>query len=90
MIIPSIYPSLQDPEVYPEPEKFVPARWLDPESPANTNPKNWLIFGSGPHKCIGQEYALLNMSNVIVNAAATMDWDHKITPESEYTQMIAT
>lgn len=90
MIIPSIYPSLHDPEVYPEPGKLIPERWLDPESPANKNPKNYLIFGSGPHKCIGQEYAMLHMANTIVTAAATMQWDHKRTPDSDKVQIIAT
>ncbi|KAG8961157.1 RNA polymerase C-22 sterol desaturase [Tulasnella sp. 419] len=90
MVIPSLYPSLHDPEVYPQPEKLIPERWLDENSPANKNPKNYLVFGSGPHRCIGQEYTLLHMMNVIVTAAALMDWDHKVTPESEKTQLIAT
>ncbi|KIO34301.1 hypothetical protein M407DRAFT_240632 [Tulasnella calospora MUT 4182] len=90
MLIPSIYPSVHDPEVYPQPEKLIPERWLDPESPANKNPKNYLIFGSGPHKCIGQEYAMLHMANTIVTAAATMQWDHKRTPDSDNVQIIAT
>ncbi|KAG8864896.1 RNA polymerase C-22 sterol desaturase [Tulasnella sp. 330] len=90
MVIPSIYPSTQDPEVYPQPEKLLPERWLDPNSIANQNPKNYLIFGSGPHRCIGQEYAILQMSNTIVTAAALMDWDHKITPDSEVVRIIAT
>lgn len=90
MVIPSIYPSTQDPEVYPQPEKLLPERWLDPNSLANQNPKNYLIFGSGPHRCIGQEYALLQMSNTIVTAAAMMEWDHKITPDSEVVRIIAT
>jgi len=90
MIIPSIYPSVMDPDVYPEPDQLIPERWLDPKSSANANPKNYLVFGAGPHKCIGQEYAILHMANVIVTAAALMDWDHKITDDSEKVQIIAT
>ncbi|KAG9127948.1 RNA polymerase C-22 sterol desaturase [Ceratobasidium sp. 392] len=90
MIIPSLYPSLQDPEIYPEPEKLIPERWLDPESSANQNPRNYLVFGAGPHRCIGVEYTMMHLSTVMGTAAVLMDWDHKVTPDSEEVQMIAT
>lgn len=59
MIIPSVWPSAMDAEVYPDPEKFDPERWLDANSSANQNPNKYLIFGAGPHKCIGIEYATM-------------------------------
>ncbi|KAI0809266.1 cytochrome P450 [Irpex lacteus] len=90
MVIPAFYLSLHDQDVYPEPEKFLPERWLDPESSANTNPKNYLVFGSGPHKCIGLEYAMMNIGLVLADAAVLMDWEHVTTPESEKVQIIAT
>ncbi|KAG9103856.1 RNA polymerase C-22 sterol desaturase [Ceratobasidium sp. 370] len=90
MVIPSLYPSLQDPEIYPEPEKLIPERWLDPESSANQHPRNYLVFGAGPHRCIGVEYTMMHLSTVMGTAAVLMDWDHKVTPESEEVQMIAT
>lgn len=90
MVIPSIYPSLHDAQIFPEPSKLVPERWLDADSSANKHPQNYLVFGSGPHKCIGQEYAMLHMANVAITAAALMDWDHKITSDSENVQIIAT
>ncbi|EJD55264.1 cytochrome P450 sterol C22-desaturase [Auricularia subglabra TFB-10046 SS5] len=90
IIIPSLYPSLQDPEVYPEPEQFLPERWLDPESVANQNPNKYLVFGSGPHRCIGVEYTTMNMAVVAGNAAVLMDWTHHATPDSDKTQLIAT
>ena len=90
MVIPSFYPSLHDPEVYPDPGSFLPERWLDPQSLANTNPKNYLTFGSGPHKCIGLEYAMMNIGLVLADAAVLMDWEHVTTPESDKVQIIAT
>ncbi|KAF8602682.1 cytochrome P450 sterol C22-desaturase [Ceratobasidium sp. AG-I] len=90
MIIPSLYPSLHDPEVYPEPSKLLPERWLDPESTANQTPRNYLVFGAGPHRCIGVEYTMMHLSTVMGTAAVLLDWDHKITPDSEEVQMIAT
>ncbi|KAI0793308.1 cytochrome P450 [Abortiporus biennis] len=90
MVIPSFYNALHDPEVYPEPDELKPERWLDANSPANTNPRNYLVFGSGPHKCIGLEYAMSNIGLVIADAAMLMDWEHEVTPESDKVQIIAT
>jgi len=90
IVIPSFYNSLHDPEVFPEPEVLRPERWLDPESSANQNPKNYLVFGAGPHKCIGLEYAQINMALVLANAVTLMEWEHERTPESDKVQIIAT
>ncbi|KAI0063178.1 cytochrome P450 sterol C22-desaturase [Artomyces pyxidatus] len=86
MVIPSFYNSLHDPEVYPDPDTLLPERWLDPNSSANTNPKNYLVFGSGPHKCIGLEYATMNIAVVLALASEMMDWEHVLTPESDKVQ----
>ena len=83
MVIPSFYNSLRDPEVYSNPQEFDPTRWLDPNGTAQSNPRNYLVFGSGPHKCIGIEYATMNMALVIAHAVSTWDWEHTKTPDSE-------
>ena len=90
MIIPAFYPSLHDPAVFPEPDKLLPERWLDPESSANQNPKNYFVFGAGPHKCIGLEYAQMNIALVLANAVMLMTWEHEVTAESEEVSIIAT
>ncbi|EJD04246.1 C-22 sterol desaturase [Fomitiporia mediterranea MF3/22] len=90
MLIASTYPSLHDPSVYPEPETLNPDRWLDPESIANTNPKNYLVFGSGAHRCIGYEYVNMNIALCLSNAVTLMEWEHELTPLSEVVEMIAT
>ncbi|KJA25773.1 hypothetical protein HYPSUDRAFT_37243 [Hypholoma sublateritium FD-334 SS-4] len=90
MIIPSFYNSLHDPEVYPDPKSFLPERWLDPEGSANANPKNYLVFGAGPHRCIGLEYAQTNICLVLATAIAMMDWEHDVTPKSKLVEIIAT
>ncbi|KAM5531512.1 hypothetical protein V8D89_014837 [Ganoderma adspersum] len=90
MVIPSFYNSLHDPEVFPQPEELLPERWLDPNGSANQNPKNYLVFGSGPHKCIGLEYAMMNIALVLADAVMLMDWEHIRTEKSDKVQIIAT
>ncbi|KAI5991423.1 cytochrome P450 [Pisolithus albus] len=90
MVIPSFYNSLHDPEIFPDHDSLTPERWLDPNSSANTNPKNYLVFGSGPHRCIGIEYATMNMALVLATASVLMDWEHHLTPESDKVEIIAT
>nr|QMU26487.1 C-22 sterol desaturase [Agaricus subrufescens] len=90
MVIPSFYNSLHDPEVYPQPDKFYPERWLDSKGSAKSNAQNYLVFGSGPHKCIGLEYAQMSIALMLANAAVLMDFEHEITPLSSKVEIIAT
>ena len=86
MVIPSFYNSLHDAEIFSNPDQLIPERWLEPESSANSNPKSYLVFGSGPHKCIGIDYATMEIALVLANASVLMNWEHEITPESEKVQ----
>ena len=63
--------------------EWKPERWLDPKGLANANPKNYLVFGAGPHRCIGQEYVTLNMSMTLGLAVTMMTFEHEITKDSE-------
>ena len=90
MVIPSFWNSLHDKEVYPEPDQMRPERWLDADGPAAANPKNYLVFGAGPHNCIGQQYANMHLTAVLGTASVLMNWDHEITPKSEEVEVIAT
>ncbi|KAJ7293781.1 cytochrome P450 sterol C22-desaturase [Mycena rebaudengoi] len=90
MLIPSFYNSLHDPTVYPEPDAFTPERWLDPNSLANSSPKNYMVWGAGPHRCIGLEYAMMNIGLVLATAATMWNWEHELTPDTQEIDIIAT
>ncbi|KAK2461702.1 hypothetical protein APHAL10511_006165 [Amanita phalloides] len=90
MVIPSFYNSLHDPAIYPDPDTLRPERWLDPQGLATQNPKNYLVFGSGPHRCIGLEYANMNIALVLATAVVTFDWEHDVTPLSDKVAIMAT
>nr|BAC01140.1 sterol C-22 desaturase [Symbiotaphrina buchneri]BAC01142.1 sterol C-22 desaturase [Symbiotaphrina buchneri] len=88
MIIPTTYPALHDPEAYPSPDTFDPERWITGDAENQT--KNWLVFGTGPHYCLGQTYAQLNLMAMIGKASLHLDWTHTVTPDSEKIKVFAT
>ena len=67
MVIPSTWPALHDPEAYPDPDNFIPERWLEGGS-ADQNMKNFLVFGVGPHYCLGQAVRLFWLALLFANA----------------------
>ena len=53
-----VYAIHHDEEYYPDPEKFIPERFL-PENRHKIKPFTYLPFGSGPRNCIGMRFGLL-------------------------------
>ncbi len=88
MIIPSVWPATHDPEAYPNPDSFEPDRWITGD--AEKQVKNWLVFGTGPHYCIGQTYAQMNLMAMIGKASMMLDWVHHPTAVSEDIEVFAT
>lgn len=88
MVIPTVWPSTHDPDAYPNPDSFDPDRWITGD--AEKQVKNWLVFGVGPHYCLGQTYAQLNLMAMIGKASIELDWVHHATPISEDIKVFAT
>jgi C-22 sterol desaturase len=88
MVIPSCYPALHDPSVYPEPSMFDPDRWITGDAESKT--KNWLVFGAGAHDCLARRYVPLSMAGMIGKAALELDWEHHATDKSEEIKVFAT
>jgi C-22 sterol desaturase len=89
MVIPTTYPSLRDPEVYPNPDTFDPERWISGDAETK-GAKNFLVFGTGAHYCLGQVYVQRNLALMIGKAAMGLDWVHHATPLSEEIKVFAT
>ncbi|KAL3456547.1 putative cytochrome P450 [Aspergillus heterothallicus] len=51
----SAYSMHNDPVVYPEPQKFIPERWLGQYNPQMN--KNWVPFTRGSRNCLGMNLA---------------------------------
>ncbi|HEX4464111.1 MAG TPA: cytochrome P450 [Solirubrobacterales bacterium] len=60
-VAPSIYLVHRNPEVYPEPQRFLPERFLD--NPPGTY--TWIPFGGGVRRCLGASFAQFEMAVVL-------------------------
>ncbi|WP_280487428.1 cytochrome P450 [Nocardia farcinica] len=60
--------------VWPDPERFDPARW-DPGSPRYRRPAphEFLPFGGGPHRCIGAHFATMAITAAFAALARRID-----------------
>jgi sterol 14-demethylase len=52
------------PEDFPEPDDFVPARYLEPREEDRANPWTWIPFGAGRHRCVGASFALMQLKAI--------------------------
>ena len=52
------------PEDFPEPDSFVPARYLEPREEDRANPWTWIPFGAGRHRCVGASFALMQLKAI--------------------------
>ena len=89
MVIPTTYLALRDPEVYENPDQFDPERYYTGDAEVK-GAKNYLVFGTGAHYCLGQQYAQLNLALMLGKASLLMDWKHHATPKSEEIKVFAT
>jgi cytochrome P450 len=60
----SPYATHRDPELFPDPLRFDPDRWLD-RSPASLPKGAYTPFGAGPRHCIGEQFAWAMMHVVL-------------------------
>ncbi len=60
-VTPSIYLVHRNPEIYPEPDRFLPERFL--ERPPGTY--TWIPFGGGVRRCLGASFAQFEMAVVL-------------------------
>jgi cytochrome P450 len=65
-VAPSIYLVHRNPDVYPEPERFRPERFI--EQPPGTY--TWIPFGGGVRRCLGAAFAEFEMAVVLKELVA--------------------
>lgn len=67
------------PELYANPDHFDPDRFAPPREEDKKHPFALIGFGSGPHSCLGFEFAQMEMKIVLSTLLRHYDWT--VTPE---------
>ncbi|KAF3682701.1 CytochromeA1 [Capsicum annuum] len=71
-----VFPSINDSclQGFPEAEKFDPDRFMEERQEDRFYKKNFLVFGTGPHACLGQKYAINHLMLFIAIFTALVDF----------------
>jgi cytochrome P450 len=77
-VAPSVYLVHRNPEIYPEPDRFLPERFL--ERPPGTY--TWIPFGGGVRRCLGASFAQFEMA-VVLRELVKRHQIRPAKPESE-------
>jgi cytochrome P450 len=77
-VTPSIHLIHRDPKIYPEPDRFLPERFLD--NPPGTY--TWIPFGGGIRRCLGAAFAQFEMQ-VVLRELVKRHQIEPARPESE-------
>ncbi|WP_312018688.1 cytochrome P450 [Streptomyces sp. I05A-00742] len=72
-VVYSAYLLHRRPELFPDPERFVPDRWIAAPGAPQPPRTAFLPFGSGPRKCIGDVFALTEAALALATVVA--GWD---------------
>jgi cytochrome P450 family 135 len=71
VVAPSIYLVHRRPELYPEPARFRPERFLGDDKQGGTY--TWIPFGGGIRRCLGAAFALMELSVVLAELGRALD-----------------
>ncbi len=64
------------PDAFPEPDAFVPERYLEPRAEDLANPWNWIPFGAGRHRCVGAAFAMMQLKAIF--SLLLRDWTFEL------------
>ncbi|KAJ3107887.1 hypothetical protein HDU97_002819 [Phlyctochytrium planicorne] len=73
----------RDPRYWIHPNAFMPSRWLNADGHfVNPVPGSYLPFGDGPHVCLGNKMAIMEIKCVLI--ALYRRFDLKVVPNQDF------
>ncbi|KAE9462036.1 hypothetical protein C3L33_06076, partial [Rhododendron williamsianum] len=83
-----VYPSVYESSFqgFVEPYLFDPDRFMDERQENRVYKKNYLVFGAGPHQCVGQRYPSSRPPSAYREEAAAYSGWHHFTTTSSYVE----
>jgi sterol 14-demethylase len=68
-------------ESFPDPEAFLPDRYIDPRQEDLDNRWNWIPFGAGKHRCVGAPFAMMQLKAIFSVLLRT--WELELAQPSD-------
>ena len=68
-------------EDFPDPDAFVPERYLEPRAEDRANPWTWIPFGAGRHRCVGAAFAMMQLKAIF--SVLLRNWDFELAQPSD-------
>jgi sterol 14-demethylase len=65
---------------FPDPDAFVPERYLAPREEDVANPWTWIPFGAGRHRCVGAAFAMMQLKAIF--SVLLQDWTFALAQPS--------
>ena len=69
------------PEAFAEHDAYDPTRYLDPRHDDIDNPWNWIPFGAGRHRCVGANFAMMQLKAIF--SVLLQDWTFELAQPPE-------
>lgn len=85
MIVPSVWSACM--QGYESPERFDPDRFSPDRAEDVKFAQNFLVFGHGPHYCVGKEYAQNHLACFLARISTSLDWSRvrsKVSDDTIY------
>ena len=69
------------PEAFDDPDRFDPSRYVEPRQDDLDNPWNWIPFGAGRHRCVGAQFAMMQLK--VILSVLLKDWTFELGQPAE-------
>ena len=69
------------PEAFDDADAFDPSRYITPRQDELANPWNWIPFGAGRHRCVGAQFALMQLKAIF--CVLFEDWTFEMAQPPE-------